>query len=129
MTDKTKNGDNVPSFKVIEVVLLQCNLVDNQYWQKSEELYSFTPNKSYSYMLNIKPSNLVFLKTFKTELDDTITKFNDKNGKPVQIEDKFNLILVINPKKAEGGQFYPLCGFSKNVSSKEKVKPYFFCYF
>ena len=38
LTDKTKNGENVPSFEVIEVVLVQSNLVDNQYQQKSEIL-------------------------------------------------------------------------------------------
>ena len=50
--DKTKNGDKVLSLEVVEVVLVQCNLVDNQYQQKS-------PNKSYAYLLNIEPSNLV----------------------------------------------------------------------
>ena len=29
LTDKTKNGENVPSLEVYEVVLVQCNLVDN----------------------------------------------------------------------------------------------------
>ena len=33
LTDKAKNG---PSLQVTEVVLVQCNLVDNQYQQKSE---------------------------------------------------------------------------------------------
>ena len=47
LTDKTKNGEKVPSLEVVEVVLVQCNLVDNQYQQKSELLYTFTPNKSY----------------------------------------------------------------------------------
>ena len=28
---KTKNGENVPGLEVAEVVLVQCNLVDNQY--------------------------------------------------------------------------------------------------
>ena len=60
--DKTKNGENVPSLEVVEVVLVQGNLVDNQYQQKSEVLYTFTPNKSFAYLLNIEPSNLVFLK-------------------------------------------------------------------
>ena len=31
LINKEKNGKNVPSFQVIEVVLVQCNLVDNQY--------------------------------------------------------------------------------------------------
>ena len=44
------------------------------------------------------------------------------------------LISKCNPKTAggEGGGvnlFYPLCGFSENVSSKEKVKPCFFVTF
>ena len=29
--DKTKNEVKVPSLEVVEVVLVQCNLVDNQY--------------------------------------------------------------------------------------------------
>ena len=45
-TDKTKNGKNVASLKRVKVVLVQCNLVDNQYQQKSEVLYTFTSNKS-----------------------------------------------------------------------------------
>ena len=45
LIDKTKNGENVPSLEVAEVVFVQCNLVDNQYQRKSEVLY---PNKSYS---------------------------------------------------------------------------------
>ena len=44
--DKTKNGENVPSLEAVEVFLVQGNLVDNQYQQKSEVLYTFTPNKS-----------------------------------------------------------------------------------
>ena len=34
-----------------------------------------------------------------------------------------------NPKKVGGGQFDSPCGFSKNVCSKERVKPFFFCDF
>ena len=35
----------------IEVVLVQCNLVDNHYERKSEVLYTFMPNKSYAHLL------------------------------------------------------------------------------
>ena len=31
LIDKTKNGENIPSLEVAEVVLVQFNLVDNQY--------------------------------------------------------------------------------------------------
>ena len=59
-------------------------------------LYTFTPNKSYAYLLNVEPSNLVFLKTYNTEFDETIIIFIDENGKPLEIEDKVNLALLIN---------------------------------
>ena len=76
---KTKNGEKLPSLEVVEVVLVQCNLVDNQYQQLSEVLYNFTPNKSYAYLLNIEPSNLVFLKTYNSEFDEIIITFTDQN--------------------------------------------------
>ena len=43
---------------------MQCNLVDNKYQQMSEVLYTFILNKSYAYLVNVEPSNLVFLKTY-----------------------------------------------------------------
>ena len=36
--EKTKNEDNVPNLEVVEVVLVQCNLVDHQY-QKGLRYY------------------------------------------------------------------------------------------
>ena len=96
LLDKTKNGEKVPSLEEVEVVLVQCNLVDNQYQQQSEVLYTFTPNKSYAYLLNVEPSNLVFLKTYNTEFDEIIITFTDQNGKPLEIRDKVHLTLIIN---------------------------------
>ena len=49
LIDKTKNGENVASLEVVDIISDQCNLVDSQYQQKSEVLYTFTPNKSYAY--------------------------------------------------------------------------------
>ena len=48
LIEKTMDGENEPSLEVVGVVLLQCNLVDNQYHQKSKVLYTFMPNKSYA---------------------------------------------------------------------------------
>ena len=53
LIDKTKNGGKVPSLEEVEVVLVQRNLVDNQYQQKSEVLYTFMLNKSSAYLLNV----------------------------------------------------------------------------
>ena len=68
---------------MVEVVLVQSNLVDNQYQQKSEVLYTFMPSKSYASLLNVEQSNLVLLKPQNTECD--------QNGRSLEIENKVNL--------------------------------------
>ena len=42
---KTKNKEKLPSPQVVEVILVQYSFVDTQNQQKSELLYTFTPNK------------------------------------------------------------------------------------
>ena len=46
------------------------------------------PNKSYAYLLNVEPSNLVFLKTYNTEFDEIIITLTNQNSRPLKIEDK-----------------------------------------
>ena len=77
LIDKTRHGEKVPSFELVEVTLVQCNLADNQYQQKSEVLYTFTPNKFYAYLLNVESSNFVFLKIYTIEFDETIITYTD----------------------------------------------------
>ena len=38
LIDKTKNTENVPSFEVVDVVLVKSNVIVNQYQQNSEVL-------------------------------------------------------------------------------------------
>ena len=92
--DKIKNG-GISSLEEVEVVLIQYNLVDNQYQQKYEVSKTFNPNKYYAYLLNVEPSNLVYFKTDNTEFDKVIIKFADQNDRPLEIEDKVNLTLLI----------------------------------
>ena len=61
---KNKNGENVPHLEITEVVLVHCNMVNNDYHQDSRVLYTFFPNKSFGSLLVISPSNDIFLKTF-----------------------------------------------------------------
>ena len=89
----------MPNLEIVEKVLVQYNLVDNQYQQRSEILYNFTPNKSFAYFLNGTPSNLVFLKTYNTEFDKIIMTFTDQKDRPLEIEGKVNLTLLINKLK------------------------------
>ena len=83
-------------YQVVLVVLVQYNLVDNQYQQKSEVLYTFTLNKSSVYLLNVEVSNLVSLKTYTREFDEIIITFTDQNYRPLEIEDKIDLTLLVN---------------------------------
>ena len=58
--NKDKNGENVPHLEIVEVVLVHCNLVNNDYQQNSRILYTFVPNKTFSSLLEISPPNHVF---------------------------------------------------------------------
>ena len=92
---KDKNGENVPHLEIREVVLVHCNMVNNDYQQVSRVLYIFVPNKSFGSLLDISPSNYIFLKTFNSEYDEIIVWFSNQNRKPLEIEDKINLTMVI----------------------------------
>ena len=56
----TKNGnrENVPNLEITEVVLVYCNIVNNNYQQNSRVLHIFVPNKSFGQLLNISPKTL-----------------------------------------------------------------------
>ena len=43
--DSDKNSENVPKLESVEVVLVHCNLVKNDYQHTSKVLFSFVPNK------------------------------------------------------------------------------------
>ena len=59
---RDKNGENVPRLEVVELVLVHCNLVNNDYQQHSRILYAFVPSKTFGSLLEISPTNHVFLK-------------------------------------------------------------------
>ena len=92
---KDKNGENVPHLEITEVVLIHCNIVNNDYQQDSRVLYTFVPNKPFASLLEISPTNYIFLKTFNSEYDEIIVWFTDQNSKPLEIEDRINLTMVI----------------------------------
>ena len=92
---KGKNGENVPHLEITEVVLVHCNIVNNDYQQDSRVLYTFVPNKSFGSLLEISPTNHIFLKTFNSEYDEIIVWFTDQNSKVLYIEDRINLTMVI----------------------------------
>ena len=64
---KDKNGENVPHLEIVELVLIHCNIVNNNYQQNSRILYTFVPNKPIGSLLEISLPNRVFLKIFNSE--------------------------------------------------------------
>ena len=44
---KDEHGENLPHLKITEVILVHCNIVNNDYQQDSRVLYPFVPNKSF----------------------------------------------------------------------------------
>ena len=46
VVDKDKNGECVPKLEIVEVVLVHCNLVKNDYQHTSKVLFTFVPSKT-----------------------------------------------------------------------------------
>ena len=61
---KNENGENVPYLEITEVILLHCNIVNNNYQQNSRIFYTFGPDKSFGQLLDISTKNIIFLKAF-----------------------------------------------------------------
>ena len=92
---KDKNGENVLHLEITEVVLVHCDIVNNDYQHDSRVLYTFVPNKSFGSLLEISPTNHIFLKTFNSEYDEIKVWFTDQNSQPLETEDTINLTMVI----------------------------------
>ena len=92
---KDRNGETVPHLEIVELVLVHCNFVNNDYLQESRILHTFVPNKTFGSLLEISPTNQVFLKTFNSEVQEVKIWFTDQTGKPLELEDKINIALII----------------------------------
>ena len=76
---KNENGENVPHLEITEVILVHCDIVNNDYQQDSRVLYTFVPNKSFGQLLDISPKKNIFLKTFNSEFSHIEVRFTDQN--------------------------------------------------
>ena len=60
--NKDKNDENDPHLETTDVVLVQWNIVNNNYQKDSRILYTFVPNKVFGSLLEISSKNHIFLK-------------------------------------------------------------------
>ena len=61
---KDKNGENVSQLELTEVILVNCNIFNNQYQQDSKVLRTVVTDKSFGQLLNISPSSRIYSETF-----------------------------------------------------------------
>ena len=83
--DQDKDGEIVPKLEPVEVVLVHCNLVTDNYQQASKVLFNFVPNKQLGQLINISPQSLVMLNTTNTEFSFIEVWFTDQNSKKLEI--------------------------------------------
>ena len=87
---------NVPNLEITEVALLHCNIVNINYQQDSRVLYKFVPDKLFGQLLDISSQNVMFLKNFDSQFSYIEVWFTDQNSKPLGMEHKINITLVVN---------------------------------
>ena len=74
---KDKNSQNIPHLEIVELVLVHCNLLNDNYQQNSQILYIFVPNKPFGSLLETSPPNDIFLKTFNSDFQEIKVWFTD----------------------------------------------------
>ena len=90
-----KNSENGPKLESVEVVLIHCDLVKNDYQHTSKVLFSLVPNKQFGQLINISAHSLTMMNTINTEFSFVEVWFTDQASKALEIEDNVNLTLII----------------------------------
>ena len=87
---KNKDGEIVPRLETLEVVLVHCNSVNNNYQQASKVLFG-----QFSQLITITHYSLTMLKTINAEFSFIEIWFTDQNNRPLEKEDNMNTTLII----------------------------------
>ena len=74
---KYKNGEKIAHSEITEVLLVHCNIVNNDYQQASRAFSAFVPNKPFGSLLEISSKNHIFLKTFNSKFQEIEVWFTD----------------------------------------------------
>ena len=93
--DDDKNSELVPKLESVDLVLVHCNLVNNNYQRASKVLFTFVPNKKYGQLITVSPETLIMLNTVNTEFSFIEIWFTDQDNRPLEIEDSVNISLII----------------------------------
>ena len=93
--DQDKDRDEVPKLEFVKVVLVHCNLINNNYQQAFKVLFTCVPNNQFGQLINISPHSLTMLNTANTKFSSMEVWFTDQSSKPLETEDNVNMTLII----------------------------------
>ena len=85
----------MPKLEIVEVVLVHCNLVQNDYQHTSKVLFTFVPNKEFEQLIDISPHAFTMMNTVNTEFSYVEVWFTDQASKALKIEDNANLTIIM----------------------------------
>ena len=84
----------MPKLESVEVVLVNCNLIKNDY-QQTKVLFTFVSNKQLPQLINISPHSLTMMNKANTEFTFVKVWFTDQVNKALKNDDNVNLTLSI----------------------------------
>ena len=108
-----KNSENVPKLESVEVVLVHCNLVKNDYQHTPKVLFSFVPSKQFGELINISPHSLTMTNTVNTQFSFGEVWFTDQASRALEIN-YTNYYLLTN--------YWVVITCLKSTSCKQCVK-------
>ena len=101
--DQDKDGEDVPKLESAEVVLVHCNVLNTNYRQTSNVLFTFVTNKQLGQLINIASHSLKMIGTTNTEVSFIEVWFTDQNSEPLgnKIADKITSLSKTKSKEKE----------------------------
>ena len=93
--NQDKDEEDVIKLEFVEVILVHCNLVNNNYWQVSKVLFTFVQNKQFGQLVTIAHHSLTMLNTTNTEFSSIEEWFTDQNSKQLEREDNVNTTQIV----------------------------------
>ena len=93
--DENKDGEIAPKLESVEVVLVHCNLVNNNYQQAPKILFTFVPNNQFGQLITITSHSPKMLKTANAKFSFIKVWFTDQNNRSLEIKDDVNIRQII----------------------------------
>ena len=91
--DKDIDGEIVPKLESVEVFLVHCNLVKNDYQHTSKVLFSFVLHNQFGELINISPQSLTMMNLVNAEFPYVEVWFTDQASKALE-DNKLKIMSI-----------------------------------